>query len=456
MSFTDSFFGLLYYNTELFIFLQLLCATLYFFLFRKYIYSIFDPMLLVVISLCFGTADVLFMHLLGRVSSYYFWNYTFTQTMFFTGFLLIRPVKILTPEKTQTWRESHKGKIIIILLYYTASLTFIFSQIVSFFYFGTGLLQESRLMLYSEGGGGGILGRIIPVTSAITIFLLMDRFFSTGKQNCVAKGYDILTFLMVLVSLFATGSKSSLLNLIYIVFFYCFFFSRFREFADTVQKLRKFQARFFVFAFLGAIGIIFIGFLNTIEEVRINPLNALGQRFILSGDVFMAAYPEDALSSIEWSNPLTVIFSDLLGFLRIVPYDQLPKALGLQLYRYFDDSNLIKGPNPVHNVFGLFYFGYFGSLIYSFLIGIITSAIRNKLILVLPKSKLGGLLFMLISQPMLGICTDISYSFSLMNNLLFVGLPLITFSVILGQMISVIIHSPGTKFLKLEAQSFAR
>jgi hypothetical protein len=453
MSFIDSFFGLLFENTGLFLTLLAASAVLYYCLFRKYIYSIFDPMLLVTISLCFGTADVVFMHILGTVSAYYFWNYIFTQSLFLIGFFMIRPVKIRSLENTISWRESDQGRLTISVLYFVASSVFVASQITSVFYFGIGLLQESRLMLYSGGGGGGILGRIIPVTSTITIFLLMDRFFSQIRRNVLIKSYDILIFLMILASLFATGSKSALLDIIYIAFFYWFFFSRFSAFADTIKKLRKFQARFFVVAFLGAIGIIFVGLLSVIESARINPLMGLGMRFIASGDIFMAAYLGNAMASMEWSNPLIVIFSDFLGFFRIIPYEELPKPLGLQLYRSFAEGDLIKGPNPVHNVFGLFYFGYFGSLIYSFSIGIITSVVRNKMIFSLPKSKLGGILFLLISQPMIAICTDISVSLISIDNFLFIGLPLIIFSVCLGKMISVIVHAPDSECLKLKAQS---
>jgi oligosaccharide repeat unit polymerase len=456
MSFIDSFFGLFFENTGLFLSLLVASAILYTCLFRKYVYSIFDPMLLVVISFCFGTADVLFMHILGTVSSYYFWSYNLTQLLFLIGFLAVRPIRIKALEQKESWRESDQARITISVLYYFVSITFLVAQLTSFFYFGIGLLQESRLMLYSEAGGGGILGRIIPVTSTMTIFLLLDRFFSNCRRNIVVKGYDIFIFLMILVSLFATGSKSSLLTIVYSVFFYCFFFCRFRDFSGTVQKLRKFQARFFVVACLGALGIIFIELLGALESSRINPLLALGLRFIQSGDIFMAAYPEDALASMEWSNPLAVVFSDFLGLLRIIPYEELPKPLGLQLYRFSIETDLIKGPNPVHNVFGLFYLGYFGSLIYSFIIGVITSVVRNKLIFALPKSRLGGLMFMLISQPMLGICTDISYSLSLINNLLFVGLPLIFFSMLFGQILFVICNTPSIRCLKFEAHSHQR
>jgi hypothetical protein len=456
MSFLDSFFGLLFNNFGLFLTLLLAGAIFYTCLFRKYIYSIFDPMLLVVISLCFGTADVLFMHLLGAVSSYYFWSYNLTQIFFLIGFIAIRPVRIKALEQKLSWHESVQARITISVLYYFTSIAFVAAQLTSFSYFGIGLLQDSRLMLYSEAGGGGIIGRIIPVTSMITIFLLLDRFFSNCRRNIIVKVYDTFVFLMVLISLFATGSKSSLLTIVYGVFFYCFFFCRFREFTNSVQKLRKFQARFFVVACLGALGIIFIELLGVLESSRINPLMALGLRFIQSGDIFMAAYPSDAIASMEWNNPLSVMFSDFIGFLRIIPYEDLPKPLGLQLYRFSIETDLVKGPNPVHNVFGLFYFGYFGSLIYSFSIGIIISTIRNKFIFVLPKSRLGGLMFMMISQPMLGICTDISYSLSLINNLLFVGLPIIFFSMLFGQILFAIFNSNSERGMKFEASLYQR
>lgn len=51
--------------------------------------------------------------------------------------------------------------------------------------------------------------------------------------------------------------------------------------------------------------------------------------------------------------------------------------LGFQLFQYHYDVDIMTGPNSRHNVFGLFYFGFLGSIIFSFLVGYLSSFFRN-------------------------------------------------------------------------------
>lgn len=445
MRYVDNFFGLFSHSPSLFITILLLSAIIYSIIFKKYIYSIFDPFLFVIISLCFGTADVLFMHVMGAIRPYYLWNYLLTQTLFIIGFLVVRPIRIKYIENKLLFFESNHKKIQLLVLYYGASVIFVATQIATFVYVGIPIFLESRLMLFVKSGGFGLLGRMNQVFLSITIFLLIDRTFSWKKQHATAMIYDLLLSLFIIVSIFLGGSKSALLNVIYLMFFYVFFFCRFVEYSSVVPKLKKFQNRFFILALIGAIGVISVEMMNVAEVSRVNPLIALGMRFILSGDIYMSAYQESSLEMIEWANPLKVMFSDFLGMYRIVPWEDLPKQLGLQLFQLYVDSDLVKGPNPIHNVFGLFYFGYWGSLLYSFFIGFLLSCIRNKLLFVMPKSKMGGLMFMLISQPIIGSCMDISLTMSKLNNVLLIGVPLILFSIVSGRMLAVISSSQKKK-----------
>jgi oligosaccharide repeat unit polymerase len=440
----NSFFEIAFDSPELYFAYLILSFLLYALIFRRYIYSLFDPFVVLVIGICFGTADVFIMYHKDHISTYYFGSYVFTQVFFIMGFLLIRPIKPPSVANNATWQILKPDDIRVTILYYVSAITFVASQILSFAIAGIPILMESRLMIYREGGGVGIFGRIIAIASLITIFLLLDRQFTQKNRPLLAKLFDLFMGLFTVVAFLASGAKSALLSIVFIGFYYQFYFRHFRGYSEAVEKISRFQWKLFILAVIGAFAVIIIE-LRVNENESISPLLAMLLRFVMSGDVYMYAYPDGALEVMAWSNPLLAMFSDVLGMLRIVPWENLPENLGSQLYQYYTTIDLIKGPNPIHNVFGLFYFGYWGSLLYSFVIGLFLSFIRNKLIFIVPKNKLGGVLLAMVTLPLLAVYGDFSLAVSNFDNVLLVGLPLIAFAVMLSQFFSIIFRkaSPG-------------
>ena len=433
----NSFFQLVFDNPGLYLTYLLLSSLAYAFIFRKYIYSLFDPFILLVISICFGTADVFMMYHNDHISTYYFRSYACTQALFILGFLLIRPIKPPSAKQGATWQLRKPNDLRVTVLYYVAAITFVASQMTSFVVAGIPLLMESRLMIYRESGGVGILGRIIAVTSVITIFLLLDRHFARQKRPLAAKLFDTFMGLFTVVALLSSGAKSALLGIVFLGFYYEFFFRNFRGYAETIKKIKSLQRKLLILAVIGAFAVITVDLAMT-DNASLNPLLLMILRFVQSGDIYMYAYPDSALEMMTWNNPLTVVFTDVLGLLRIIPWANLPENLGSQLYQYFVASDQIIGPNPVHNVFGLFYFGYFGSMLYSFAMGFFLSFIRNKFIYLVPRNKLGGVLLALVTLPLMAVYVDVSLAVSNFDNVLLVGFPLIAFVVMLSQMFSII------------------
>ena len=391
MSGVAQFYTLMYTNLGIFTLYCIFFASLHYFIFRRYVYSIFDPFMLIVLSLIFYSIDIFFMYHLDAISDYYFYHFVFSQILFYTGIMLIKPIKLNRLVALSTNKSICSDLLAEKSLYYLSSGIFVLSQIASFVIIGIPLFMETRLMAYAGGGGLGILGRIIPVTTTITLFLLVDRLFSTRKRGAIAKSYDVAILIFTILSLLSTGAKSSILAIVQLVFLYGFFVCRFKEYSGILGKLQKFQRVFFTLAVVGAMGIIVIELVRVNYE-KINPLIMLLHRFIQSGDIFMYAYQDNVIEQMYRGNPFVVMFADLIGMLRIISWDDIPNQLGNQLYRFYAGDELPKGPNPVHNVFGLFYFGYWGSLIFSFVMGYILSFTRNKLMYILPKSRIGGIL----------------------------------------------------------------
>ena len=82
------------------------------------------------------------------------------------------------------------------------------------------------------------------------------------------------------------------------------------------------------------------------------------------------------------------------------------------------------GPNPRHNVFGLLYFGFWGSPFYSAALGGIVGIVRNygwRMI------RIGGpseLVFVYLAISIVAVNTDASSFIGDLTNLVMIGIPL--------------------------------
>ncbi|NGZ15545.1 hypothetical protein HGG78_17650 [Vibrio aestuarianus] len=107
---------------------------------------------------------------------------------------------------------------------------------------------------------------------------------------------------------------------------------------------------------------------------------AIAMRFVHTGQIFYMTYPDDILLSFADANGIVALFRDILGALRIVSWSELPVNHGLLAFQHhYPELGVLTGPNDRHNTFGLFYFGYWGAVMFSFLMGVFTSFIRNYL-----------------------------------------------------------------------------
>lgn len=100
-------------------------------------------------------------------------------------------------------------------------------------------------------------------------------------------------------------------------------------------------------------------------------------RFVFYGDIYWQAYPNDLLSVLNDSSPFKALFSDFLGSFRLIDWANLPTPIGIDLYKSVHSVDLMTGPNARHNVFGLLYFGYAGSCLFSAVIGLCTGIFRQ-------------------------------------------------------------------------------
>ena len=177
---------------------------------------------------------------------------------------------------------------------------------------------------------------------------------------------------------------------------------------------------------LFVLGILYVQSKNDTlnSENQLTPFFSLILRLVHSGDIYWYSYANDFYTQIDNKKWLSALFNDFLGFTRILSWTEMPEALGITFKNIHHPSDVPQGPNARHNVFGLIYFGYFGSILFSFVIGCIISFIRNKLPLLLRFNLLNGYIFTYLLIKISGLDTDPMLTLTFFDNLFFV-LPLL-------------------------------
>ncbi|MGN0043964.1 hypothetical protein, partial [Alistipes indistinctus] len=247
----------------------------------------------------------------------------------------------------------------------------IICQLLFYALLGFPLFMDSRLDATSGGGGIGLISRIIDVCRPISAFIMLTYLIDKQALGILRKisryyaGY-------LCIALFLSGSKSSILLITSLLFSYLYIYRHVN--AGLYQKFKKNEIKY---AFLLLLFPIIVIMVQIGKSNFTSGIMQLVNRFVSSGDVYWMAYPGLAWENIDNSQPFQALFSGMLGSLRIVPWSQLPNPIGMDLIQMYYDTDSIGGPNARHNVFGLIYFGFTGSILFSFVIGALAGTIRK-------------------------------------------------------------------------------
>ena len=396
---------------------------------RRYIYSVFDPLLFFIVLSAAGGAVVPYLYHFDLIGPVYLWSYIGTQLAFTAGFLLVRPpAAVRSPIPTVV--PTYTGPIQV--LYPLSVVFFITAQLTVYSVIGLPIFLESRLETFADGGGFGSLSRIIFVTSSISLVCAVYRL-TLLKRSRVIRILDSFVLIFCVVVALLSGSKGALLALIFNISLALFFARRFYGIDRAEMNVR----RFFILLVASTIPVAFVtiyvqsGIDNLLELAGV-----VAMRFFQSGEIYFMVYPNDILNRLQDGNGLLALFYSPLGSLRLIPRESLPINLGLQAFWYHYDTSLLSGPNARHNVFGLFYFGPWFSLLFSFVLGLTYSIARNSTYRMLSRSPIGMTLYVLIVSCAMYIEQDVAgqaieYLFSVI--VLFPILYVISYSVSLAR-----------------------
>lgn len=400
----ETFIIYLLESFDIYLICLLLSGIIYYLLFRGALGSIFDPLTLQVVGSMFGCSVVFFLYFTDLISSYYFTNYLFTQSAFLLGFFLIKQESLINVDYHLI---KVKNDLLITETCFIVFATLnIVLQLVSYLLVGIPLFKESRLETYMEGGGIGLIGRLLSVLVILSLFTGIVTYFKTKKK--LLKIGIVIYSIITAIFFFLSGSRSS-----FITFFLVLFFYKAMSNEEKTESGRKNIYWLFIIVVVA----ILIMYLKA--DSLLDASSDFLKRIVGFGDVYWAGYPENNLDKIEPANPFYAIFGDLLASYRIVGWDQIPKAIGLQLfninYPYWD---VTYGSNARHNIFGLVYFGYIGSIFFSFFIGLFLGGFRMWGFKKMRNTGVLGMIYCILYMRISSMETDIGFVIAELNSLM--------------------------------------
>lgn len=398
----------IYENIFLYFFILFFSSIIYIFIFRKYFFSIYDPFLYSIITSSIGTVTVIFLYLIGELKTQeYFYSYILTQLAYIVGLLSVRPIQI---KKRKVYKNIICDKNLLNLFFILVSSAFILTQFYLYKTVGIPLFTEkSRLILYE---GIGVFKRFndgfFIITLILSIEILMNKIYS---KNIIKILYLYFIIFFLLISQILSGAKSGILFFLFLFILYAFSLTKSEEGYLLWQKSKKKSFFYLIIVLLCTLAII-----TFISGGITDGIFRLFSRVVAYGDVYLYSYTTD-LKNIQLDTPVKNIFGNILAAYRIIPRESLKQAAGFQLFNnVYGTTGKNFGPNLRHNILGYLNFGFFGSILFSFIIGFVISYIRKIAYLRLKNNTLSRLMFILIMYFIVTINFDLLFFIDRMNN----------------------------------------
>jgi oligosaccharide repeat unit polymerase len=366
----------------------LVIFVLSYFIYRKYIISVFDPLFFFLITQAFS----IMMALIQIEKTAYLINFLLCVVLFTTGFIAISP----KAKKIDDYNFSFPAKEVRFVNYFNffAFLIIVLANLILISQKGSALFSDdpslAKFSNFDEGGGFGAIRRINWGLGNLINVSLFFTYFKTGRKRnlvmllvlflfaCLSGGKGIVLSYIALIGIIAVFKKTSL--------------------TSAFRKITKIKIPLLVGGIVLAVVILMKGS-STDNSSAQDGLIKLGIRFLYFGDAIIYYYTPNVVAHFQHYNVIDFInyeFNGLLGLLRIVEYK---KPLGNELLLYYindsQDTGLSIGPNLPYYVSGYIFFGSFGAIIYSFIVGMVVGFVR-RLLFSLDKRKLSFIAVILI------------------------------------------------------------
>jgi hypothetical protein len=403
---------------------SLACLLLYLIIYRKHVFSIFDPLFFAVFATAMANATAVFLYLEGYISNKYFSSFLFTEIAFLAGFHLIRSVKKDSGHLGNLEPVWYDSTLFITVLFFWSSSLHMFLQLLTYAVVGLPIMMDSRVLTYAGGSGFGLVGRMNEVMGGVGTVLVLYRLFYCNFRG-FARAYNYFYLVMILFFLIVSGNKTNIVYLVYYLFLVQLCMKKLSP-AIVINKVNKQVSRTQAILFITSIPLIFlvisIQFSNMAGSTDGMDAGAiLLFRTLSFGDIFYMALPYDVIERMNDKSASMLLLKDFLGLFRLGDPANFPMDLGLEVadYHSVKESSVSTGPNPRYNYFAMLYFGIWGQIVFCFLLGLITSFIRNGFYRLMPNRMLWCIVYVLLNFNVIYIFQDQAYFVAHSGNILF-------------------------------------
>lgn len=335
----------------------------YLYLFKKYIWSIFDP-LVVTLVMMGGAAFAVFTLWINEWSNFkYIFSFLCTELSLILGFILMSHLLEKADFSYKTLNIYTDLKLLKVLSFLVGGGAFIL-QIYAFTQLGFGLFREgvNHVSIYDGFGGLKAFQGGLNTTFFISFFYKKKIFHLNS--------WDYLFFFTLVLATILSGSKSGILRPIVIFFVIDYYF-----FKKTGQNVAHVKWGYLVLlAFFPLLVISLMDKVGFLQSVLL-----FGARLVGSGDIFVMGYDDDVIRHISAHSFLQYICYPGWGsILKTIGFSITPPTvIGVDIYNYH--YNLTDaGPNTRVNFLTYYFFGTFIGSIISLIVGFFIGYVRYK------------------------------------------------------------------------------
>lgn len=397
------YIGTLTDDIETYLLLLLFFAPAHFWLAKLLARNIFDPLFMLIFADWFGLTLVTFIWMNNDARAEHFHYYAASQAALYAGLLFIRALK-----------ESHRPlpvdppfALVKWVLFFSA-IVHVFAVATKWGLTGIPLFNVSRLGAFTGSGGFGIIERL--ETGSFFIFAF-SAFTMWIRFRSRARWATLVTLLWLLVYIALSGSKSALLGLMQVYFILRYLWSE--NSAQSNFFGGQSGSKAFIIAALFSLTVLTFQSQGNINEA----LLGLAVRLVSFGDIYIYAYINDTLTSIQGDNPIIGLFGGALSTFRLIPGDWIYKNMGLQFAEIiFPTLDYLSGPNPRHNVFGFHYFGW-GGVVFSAFLGIFIAILQHRLYSKSHSSYFSSLWSFLLYFSLVSLSSDFDFAMSTLSSI---------------------------------------
>ena len=349
----------LFQNWAYYIPILLLFAGGYLLIFKKQIWSIFDPLFMGALTKGCAAFAIFVLLINNFVPTKFIISFILIEVCFILGFKIkfhrgIHPRQNHAPPKYNSLTATF-GTILEIMT--------LLIQLYGFKTTGLVIFNEEVNHVSVYDGLGPLRAFLLGARLIFFIYFFYKRKITTLNP------FDWIVFILAFIGVISAGSKSSILQPITIFFIVDFYFNRY-----TGSKIAKIKVVFLLAVISFPVAVIAIRDGGDLSK----SLLLLFGRFAGTGDIYVLGYNESVMQHVSDDSFLKYVFYPGWGtILKTIGVDIVPpEGIGVNIFRQYYNT-YDAGPNTRLNYLLFFFFGTAIAPIISFLFGVFIRAIRE-------------------------------------------------------------------------------